>query len=51
MDEIRRAYKTLYRSGLTLEDAKAALREQAASCKELELFVEFLNSSTRSIIR
>jgi len=51
IDEIRRAYKTLYKSGLTLEDAKAALREQAASCKELELFVEFLNSSTRSIIR
>jgi UDP-N-acetylglucosamine acyltransferase len=49
--EIRRAYKTLYKSGLALEEAKAALREQAASCKELETFVEFLDSSTRSIIR
>jgi len=51
IEEIRRAYKTLYKSGLPLEEAKAALREQAASCQELEVFVEFLDSSTRSIIR
>ena len=51
IDEIRRAYKTLYKSGLALEEAKAALREQAVSCKELEMFVEFLDSSNRSIIR
>jgi len=51
IEEIRRAYKTLYKSGLVLEEAKAALRAQAASCKELDMFVEFLDSSTRSIIR
>ena len=51
IEEIRRAYKTLYKSGLALEKAKAALREQAASCEELEMFVEFLDTSTRSIIR
>ncbi len=51
IEAIRRAYKTLYKSGLPLEEAKAALREQAASCEELETFVEFLDSSTRSIIR
>jgi UDP-N-acetylglucosamine acyltransferase len=51
IEEIRRAYKTLYKSGLALEEAKAALREQAASCKELDVFVEFLDSSKRSIIR
>jgi UDP-N-acetylglucosamine acyltransferase len=50
-EAIRRAYKTLYKSGLALEEAKAALREQAATCKELEMFVDFLDSSTRSIIR
>ena len=51
IDGIRRAYKTLYKSGLALEDAKTALREQAATCMELQMFVEFLDSSTRSIIR
>ena len=51
IEEIRRAYKTLYKSGLALEEAKAAVRAQAASCKELDMFVEFLDSSTRSIIR
>jgi UDP-N-acetylglucosamine acyltransferase len=51
IEGIRRAYKTLYKSGLTLEDAKQALREQAATCAELDILVEFLDSSARSIIR
>ncbi|MBI3530165.1 MAG: acyl-ACP--UDP-N-acetylglucosamine O-acyltransferase [Betaproteobacteria bacterium] len=51
IEAIRRAYKTLYKSGLALDEAKAALRGQAADYKELEMFVEFLDSSTRSIIR
>ena len=48
---IRRAYKTLYKSGLSLEEAKQALRGQVAACPELAIFVEFLDSSKRSIIR
>jgi UDP-N-acetylglucosamine acyltransferase len=48
---IRRAYKTLYKSGLSLDEAKQALRTQAAECRELAVFVEFLDSSKRSIIR
>jgi UDP-N-acetylglucosamine acyltransferase len=51
IEQIRRAYKTLYKSGLSLEDAKQALRVQVADCPELGIFVEFLDSSTRSIIR
>lgn len=51
IEAIRRAYKILYKSGLPLEEAKAALRAQAAGCAELEEFVAFLDSSTRSIIR
>ncbi|HVY08053.1 MAG TPA: acyl-ACP--UDP-N-acetylglucosamine O-acyltransferase [Burkholderiales bacterium] len=51
IEEIRRAYKTLYKSGLGLEEAKEALREQASRCPELGIFVEFLDSSVRSIIR
>ena len=48
---IKRAYKTLYRQNLTLEEAKTALAEQALTAPELNLLVEFLNQSTRGIIR
>jgi UDP-N-acetylglucosamine acyltransferase len=48
---IRQAYKTLYKSGLGLEDAKKILREQAATSPELDVLVEFLDGSKRSIIR
>lgn len=51
IEHIRRAYKTLYKSGLSLEQAKQALQDQVADCPELAIFVEFLDSSTRSIIR
>jgi UDP-N-acetylglucosamine acyltransferase len=48
---IRRAYKTLYKSGLGLEEAKQALREQVAAVPELALLVDFIDASKRSIIR
>ena len=48
---IKLAYKTLYRQSLTLEEAKAALEHQALTAPELSLLVEFLNQSTRGIIR
>ena len=51
IERIRRAYKTLYKSGLSLEDAREALRGQAADCPELVIFAEFIDSSKRSIIR
>ena len=51
INAIRRAYKTLYKSGLSLEEAKHAVRAQVAACPELAIFVEFLDSSKRSIIR
>jgi UDP-N-acetylglucosamine acyltransferase len=49
--QIKRAYKTLYKTGLTLEQAKPALLEQAQSCPEIQLLVDFLALSTRGIIR
>ena len=49
--QLRRAYKTLYKSGLTLEDAKRALAEQVAECREVGILLEFLSGSRRSIIR
>jgi len=49
--EIKRAYKTLYKSSLTLDQAKAQLAEQAGTCAEIGLLSEFLQSSTRGIVR
>lgn len=51
INAIRRAYKTLYKSGLSFEEAKQALRGQAGNSPELAIFVEFLDSTKRSIIR
>lgn len=48
---IKRAYKTLYRSGLPLEQAKEEIDAQTAEHPELKLFTEFLARSTRGIIR
>jgi UDP-N-acetylglucosamine acyltransferase len=48
---IKRGYKTLFRSGLTLEEAKAALVEQSYAAPDLNILLEFLTTSTRGIIR
>ncbi|MHB1117085.1 acyl-ACP--UDP-N-acetylglucosamine O-acyltransferase [Sideroxydans sp.] len=48
---IKRAYKTLYKSGMTLEEAKAALAIQAAEHPELQAMVEFLGRTQRGIVR
>ena len=48
---IKRAYKTLYKSGLTLDQARAQLAEQAKACAEVGLLTEFLQGSTRGIVR
>jgi UDP-N-acetylglucosamine acyltransferase len=48
---IKGAYKTLYRSGLSFAEAKAALAAEAASLPELQVFADFLAASTRGIVR
>ncbi len=48
---IRRAYKTLYKSGLLFEQAKTELAGAAADHPELSLLVEFLAAPGRGIIR
>jgi len=48
---VRRAYKTLYRDGLSLDDAKAALTEASASSPVLAPLVAFLAESGRGIVR
>jgi UDP-N-acetylglucosamine acyltransferase len=51
MAAIKRAYKTLYKSGLTLDQAKAQLAEQARTCAEIGVLTEFLQGCTRGIVR
>ena len=52
---IRHAYKVLYKSGLTLEEAKAALEAQEQSepefAVELKLIRDFLQNVSRGIVR
>ncbi len=48
---IKRAYKTLYKSGLSLEDAKAAIQSQVTEHAELQPLVDFLSAATRGIVR
>jgi UDP-N-acetylglucosamine acyltransferase len=51
IEALQRAYRTLYRSGLPLADAQAALAEQARGIPEVALLVEFLKTATRGIVR
>ena len=48
---IKAAYKTLYKSGLSLEDAKAAIQSQAAEHPEVQPLADFLSAATRGILR
>jgi UDP-N-acetylglucosamine acyltransferase len=49
--ELKRAYKTLYKSGLTFAEAKAQLKAQAESLPEVKALSDFLETSTRGIVR
>lgn len=48
---LRRAYKTIYRSGATVEEALTTLREQAKTCAEIGPLVDFLAVPGRGIVR
>jgi UDP-N-acetylglucosamine acyltransferase len=51
VSELKRAYKTLYKSGLSLADARAELEKQAVESPEIRPLVDFLAASTRGILR
>lgn len=48
---LTRAYKTIYRRGLTLDEALAELNTQVAECAPLQLLIDSLKSSERGIVR
>jgi UDP-N-acetylglucosamine acyltransferase len=48
---LKRAYKTVYRSGLPLEEALRELQSQASSCAAVTLLIDFLSEPNRGILR
>lgn len=51
LSALTQAYKTLYRRGLTVEQALAELREQAAANTHVQTLIDSINASTRGIVR
>ena len=51
IENIRRAYKTIYKSGHTLEAARGELAQAATEQPEVQLFLEFFAAATRGIMR
>jgi UDP-N-acetylglucosamine acyltransferase len=47
---LKRAYRTLYRSGLGLAEARSQLEAQVAGCPEVGAILDFLSHSKRGII-
>ena len=48
---IRRAYKAIYTSGLTLEEAKAELARMANEEPDVKAMLDFINSGQRPLFR
>ena len=51
IQQVRRAYKVLYRSGLRLEEAREKLGEMAGDHEEIQPWIEFLDTTEKSFIR
>ncbi|HEY6897233.1 MAG TPA: acyl-ACP--UDP-N-acetylglucosamine O-acyltransferase [Rhodocyclaceae bacterium] len=51
LSALRRAYKTLYKSGLRLEEARSALNQQAEEQAEVKPLAEFIATAGRGIVR
>lgn len=51
INALRRAYKVIYRQGLTVEEALVELRNMVATQPEVQPLLDSLQSSTRGIVR
>ena len=51
IQNVRRAYRILYRSGLPLEKAREEIAAMAEDAEELQMVVDFIDHADRSIIR
>lgn len=48
---IKRGYRTLYMAGLPLAEARARIADEAEASDDLKLLLDFIDGSTRSLIR
>jgi len=48
---LKRAYRTLYRSSLALDEARRELQAQCAACPEVGELLQFLDATKRGILR
>lgn len=48
---LKRAYKTLFRQGLSLEEAVHKMEEMIPECKHVATIIDFIKSSSRGIVR
>lgn len=48
---IKRAYRSLYRAGLTLDEARATIADMAVTAPEVAPFSEFIAASSRGLVR
>ena len=48
---LKRAYKILYRSSFTLDEARRKLAGEVANCPDIQVLLDFLAGSTRGIVR
>lgn len=51
MLSLKRAYKVIYRKGLTIKLALEELEAMRAACPEVQLYIDFIKSSERGIVR
>lgn len=51
IQEVKRAYKLLYKSGILYNDAKEQIQQMGEACAVVAEFSQFLNSSERGVIR
>lgn len=48
---LRRAYKTIYRKGLTVKEATEQLQKMVLECSEIQCLIDFIKASERGIVR
>ena len=51
IDHLRRAYKIIFRKGLTVQQAVAELELMSSDCTEVIPMIDALNNSSRGIVR
>jgi UDP-N-acetylglucosamine acyltransferase len=51
INALKRAYRTVYRSGLSQEEIRRELKSQSSECAEVAVLADFLETSVRGIIR